>query len=108
MIKRNNVRRFLRRGREPHRTLRTMQLVAVAVAVAVAAIASAVTATSTLGLASSRLTRGDTIHLRWTGVSAEHYPLALQARFFNDTDDGVFSIRTTIASKRPGEDDRRM
>ncbi|KAK7419916.1 hypothetical protein QQX98_003104 [Neonectria punicea] len=61
-------------------------------------MASVAAATSTLGLASSRLTRGSTIDLRWTGVSAKHYPLALQARFFNDTDDGVFSIRTTIAS----------
>ncbi|KAK7423620.1 hypothetical protein QQZ08_008974 [Neonectria magnoliae] len=61
-------------------------------------MASVAAATSTLGLASSRLTRGSTIGLRWTGVSAEHYPLALQARFFNDTDDGVFCVRTTIAS----------
>ncbi|KPM42051.1 hypothetical protein AK830_g4522 [Neonectria ditissima] len=67
---------------------------------AAAALASAATATATatLSLESSRLRRGDTIHLRWPGVSAEHYPLALQARFFNDTDDGIFSIRTTIAS----------
>ncbi|KAF7549857.1 hypothetical protein G7Z17_g6112 [Cylindrodendrum hubeiense] len=54
--------------------------------------------TPTLGLTSSRLTRGDTVELQWSGVSEGLYPLSLQARFFNETDDGVFSIRSTIAN----------
>ncbi|KAH7148843.1 hypothetical protein EDB81DRAFT_793480 [Dactylonectria macrodidyma] len=54
--------------------------------------------TSTLGLASRSLTRGDSVELRWSGVSDKHYPLSLQARFFNETSDGVFSIRSTIAN----------
>ncbi|KAH7149605.1 hypothetical protein B0J13DRAFT_524233 [Dactylonectria estremocensis] len=59
----------------------------------------AVTAmTSNLGLSSRSLTRGDSVELRWSGVSDEHYPLSLQARFFNETGDGVFSIRSTIAN----------
>ncbi|KAH7011856.1 hypothetical protein EDB80DRAFT_403228 [Ilyonectria destructans] len=66
--------------------------------VAIAYLVALAATTSTLGLTTSRLTRGNTASLRWTGVSEEHYPLSLQARFFNETGDGVFSIRSTIAN----------
>ncbi|KAH6899697.1 hypothetical protein B0T10DRAFT_468438 [Thelonectria olida] len=61
-----------------------------------------VASTSTLGLATDRVVRGQTVQLTWTGVSEEHYPLSLQARFFNDTPNGVFSIRATIANGLTG------
>ncbi|KAH6985750.1 hypothetical protein BKA56DRAFT_295137 [Ilyonectria sp. MPI-CAGE-AT-0026] len=66
--------------------------------VAIAYLVALAASTSTLGLTTSRLARGDTAKLRWTGVSEKHYPLSLQARFFNETGDGVFSIRSTIAN----------